>query len=272
MMSETPLDVMVRGPGDAEIIVIGGIHGDETGGVRAVKRLREADLPFQRGVAFVLANPSAIDAGTRYVNSDLNRVFPGDPGGDYEERLAAHLCEFVNGRTTLSLHGTRSEPTPFALISSMQVEELAIVQGIPVEYVVDYAGVDYGTLASCGVTIEVEVGAQGTDRAAVEAEQQARAFLQTVNALPGEPPHTEQTCFRMTEPIPKPPGTAYDVLVDNFTHIQEGTAFARVDGRPLLAEEAFYPILLSANGYADIFGFIGEYVGSSLSALTESHA
>lgn len=46
-----PLDVTVPGPGEHEIVVIGGVHGNETGGVRAVRRLREADLDLQRGVA-----------------------------------------------------------------------------------------------------------------------------------------------------------------------------------------------------------------------------
>lgn len=32
------LDVTVRGPGEPEIVVIGGVHGNETGGVRALSR------------------------------------------------------------------------------------------------------------------------------------------------------------------------------------------------------------------------------------------
>lgn len=263
----TPLNVAVRGPGEPEIIVVGGIHGDETGGVHAVRRLREADLPFQRGVALVLANESAIDAGTRFINSDLNRVFPGDPTGDHEERLAAHLCSFIHGKPTLSLHGTRSKPTPFALISSTQKRERELVGGLPVDHVVDYAGVEYGTLARCGVTVEVEVGAQGTERAAVEAEHQTRAFLQSVDALPGDPPRTDPQCYRMFDPIQKPPGDSYEVLVSNFTTVEIGDVFARVDGRPLIAEESFTPVLLSADGYPNIFGYKGRKIGETLDAI-----
>ena len=102
-----PLDVTVRGPGEPEIVVIGGVHGNETGGVRAVRRLREADLDLQRGVVFVLANPAAIDAGERYLDSDLNRVFPGDPAGDREEQLAARLCELIQDRTARSRYSVR---------------------------------------------------------------------------------------------------------------------------------------------------------------------
>ena len=145
-----PLDVTLRGPGEPEVVVIAGVHGDELSGIRAVRRLREADLDLQRGVAFVLANPAAIEAGERYLDSDLNRVFPGDPDGDREERIAARLCEFVEGRTSLSLHGTEAEPTPFALIHSAQEREFELASELPVPHVVDHWGVNEHTITTCG--------------------------------------------------------------------------------------------------------------------------
>lgn len=39
-----PLNVTVRGSGEPEVVVIGGVHGDKQSGIRAVRRLREADL------------------------------------------------------------------------------------------------------------------------------------------------------------------------------------------------------------------------------------
>ena len=78
-------DVTIRGTGEAEMVVIGGVHGDERSGIRAVRRLREADLGFRRVVVFVLTNPAAIDANERYHDADLNRVFPGDTNGNREE-------------------------------------------------------------------------------------------------------------------------------------------------------------------------------------------
>jgi hypothetical protein len=62
----------------------------------------------------------------------------------------------------------------------------------------------------------------------------------------------------MFEPLPKPPGTAYEVHVDNFEYVPAGSVYASVDGRDLIADEPFYPILVSANGYSDIFGYRGE--------------
>jgi predicted deacylase len=262
-----PPEVTVRGPGDPEVAVVGGVHGDETGGVRAVRRLRRADLDLRRGVAFVLANPAAVEAGRRYLDSDLNRAFPGDPRGDREHRLAARICDLIEDRTTLSLHDTHSQPVPFALVHRSQPEEFELASRLPVPHVVDHTGVNEGTITECGLTVEVEVGTQGTEAAAACAERQARAFLRRVGALPGGPPDAAPEYFHMFEPVPKPPDATYELYVENFERVPAGTVYARVDGQELVADEPFYPILMSACGYPDIFGYRGERLGGTLAEV-----
>ena len=85
LMDSVP-DVTTHGPGTPVVAIVGGIHGDEPSGVRAVERLRRAigrgEFDLQRGIALVVGNPPAVAAGVRYLDSDLNRSFPGDIGGD----------------------------------------------------------------------------------------------------------------------------------------------------------------------------------------------
>jgi len=265
-----PLDVTLHGPDDPEIVVIAGVHGDELSGVRAVRRLRETDLDLQRGVAFVLANPAAIEAGQRYLDSDLNRVFPGNPDGDREERIAARLCELVEDRTTLSLHGTNSEPTPFALVHSGQKEEIELASELPVPYVVDHWGINEHTITTCGLSVEVELASVDSEAVTDAAEYQARAFLQRVNALPGDPPDADPAYFHMAEPIPKPDGESYEWQVENFDRVSEGTICATVDGEDLTADEPFWPVLASAEGFEEIFGYRGYKIGESLDEVQET--
>ena len=265
-----PLDVTVRGPGAPEVAVVAGVHGDELSGIRAVRRLREADLDLRRGVAFVLANPAAIEAGERYLDSDLNRAFPGDPDGDREERIAARLCEFVSGRTSLSLHGTEAEPTPFALIHSAQEREFELASELPVPRVVDHWGVNEHTITTCGLSVEIELAAADSEETADAAEHQARAFLERVDALPGDPPDADPDYFHMGEPVPKPDGSSYEVYVENFERVSEGAVYASVDGEDLTADEPFWPLLMSADGADDIFGYRGRKIGESLADVKET--
>ncbi|WP_336344523.1 M14 family metallopeptidase [Halalkalicoccus ordinarius] len=260
----------VRGPGEPEVVVIGGVHGDERSGIRAVRRLREAELDLQRSVAFVLANPAAIEAGERYLDSDLNRVFPGDPDGDREERIAARLCEFVEGRTTLSLHATEAEPTPFALIHSSQPREFDLAARLPVPHVVDHWGVNEQTITTCGFSVEIELASEDSEEAAAAAEHQARAFLKRVDALPNEPPDADPDFFHMYEPVPKPSGTCYELYVENFERVPAGATYANVDGEDLIADEPFWPIMMSEHGSEDVFGYKGRKIGESLEEVKET--
>jgi len=265
-----PPDVTVAGPGDPEVAVVGGVHGDEPSGVRAVLRLRDTDLDLQRGVAFIIANPAAVEAGERFLDSDLNRVFPGDPDGDREHRLAAELCDLIEPLTTISIHGTHSRPEPFGLVHRSQPKEYELISKLPLPHVVDHSGVNEGTITTCGCLVEIEVGEQGTDEAAATAEHLARAFLRRVGALSGDPPDADPDFFHMTRRVPKPVGAESELHVDNFEHVPEGTVFATVDGEDLVAEEAFYPILMSEYGYAEIFGYKGRKLGESLREVQES--
>lgn len=264
-----PLDVTLRGHGEPEIVVIAGVHGDELSSIRAVRRLRETDLDLQRGVAFVLANPAAIEAGERYLDSDLNRVFPGDPDGDREERIAARLYEFVEGRTSLSLHGTEAEPTPFALIHSAQEREFELASELPVPHIIDHWGVNEHTITTCGFTVEIELTSTDSEEATKAAEYQTRAFLQRVDALPGEPPNADPDYFHMGEPVPKPDGESYELHVENFERISEGAVYATVDEEDLTADEPFWPIIMSAEGSEGIFGYQGHKIGESLEEVKE---
>jgi len=265
-----PFGVTIRGPGEPEVVVVGGVHGSEKSGVRAVRRLREADLDLQRGVAFVLANPAAIEAGERYLDSDLNRVFPGDPNGDREEQIAAHLCEFVDGRTTLSLHGTEAEPTPFALIHSADEREFELAARLPVPHVVDHWGLNEQTITTCGCSVEIELASEDSEEAAEAAEYQALAFLKRVDALPGNPPDADPDFFHMGDPVHKDDERSYELHVENFEHVSEGTVYASVDGQDLVADESFWPILMSEHGSEDLLGYKGRKIGESLEDIRDT--
>ncbi len=72
-----------------KILIIGGMHGNETLGVQLVKDLLRRPIA---GVDALYANKEAIDAEKRYTTADLNRSFPGDTQSDgYEQKRAAEL-------------------------------------------------------------------------------------------------------------------------------------------------------------------------------------
>lgn len=94
---EMPIISLRSGVGPT-LVLTAGVHGDEYEGQVALSELgRSLDLERVNGHVIIMptANGPACSAGTRNTPSDglnLNRAFPGDPGGTFTSRLA-HFIE-----------------------------------------------------------------------------------------------------------------------------------------------------------------------------------
>jgi predicted deacylase len=90
---ETELIIVISPHEGPTIMVVGGIHGDEPAGYMAAGSI--ASWAIDRGTLLVLpnANVPAISNRSRMApgDSDLNRAFPGNPGGSGAEQLAAEI-------------------------------------------------------------------------------------------------------------------------------------------------------------------------------------
>lgn len=249
------------GDGPPEVAVVGGIHGDEPCGVRAVERLVADPPPVERPVKLVVANERAIETGVRYVDTDLNRAFDDAPDG-HEARLARGLAAEIRGLTTLSLHSTQSYADPIAILNGATGTARDVVSRLPVSAVVDVSGPEGRPFAiEATPLVEAECGLQGSDEAADSAERLSRAFLAATGALSPPPESRSLPAFRLGDPVSKPPAERYEVHAENFRRVEPGETFASADGRSLVADEPFYPVLFSAEGYEEIFGYVAERAG-----------
>ncbi|MDG5776644.1 succinylglutamate desuccinylase/aspartoacylase family protein [Haloarculaceae archaeon H-GB2-1] len=264
------------GDGPPEVAVVGGIHGDEPCGVHAVETILDEEPDVDRPVAFVIANEAARANGVRYVEEDLNRSFPGEQGSDVHERaLAAELDSLIADCDTLALHSTQSYRGAFALVSGVGSYERTVCPALSVDSVVETSGFTNGRIfASAPRTVEVECGYQGSETAAENAVQLTREFLAATGVLPSASEtdiEASLPVFDLGERIPKPSGESYEVYVENFERVPAGEAFAAVDGEKLTADETFYPVLLSAYGYENQFGYAATHAESlDVSAAEQS--
>lgn len=114
------------------ICIIGCLHGNERFGEAVFDYLKTHQVEFQ-GVTAVLANESAMEAGERFIDEDLNRAFPGDSQGNNEQRIAAELTEFTKGFDyVLDLHTTSSPlKRSVAIVPNLGEAARVIIQASP---------------------------------------------------------------------------------------------------------------------------------------------
>ena len=122
-----------------KILVIGGLHGNEPLGVALVASLLRSPIS---GVDAVYGNPDAIKKSVRFVEADLNRVFPGNSNGNLEGRRAVELMERVKGYdVVLDFHNTNASNNDCGFVGDDQYETLlstAAILGLTNVVVADY--------------------------------------------------------------------------------------------------------------------------------------
>jgi hypothetical protein len=246
------MNVRTLGDGDPTLAVVACLHGDELCGKRAVDRLVDAGPSVSAPVSLVIANEPAVDAGVRYLDEDLNRAFPGDPDGDTREsRLAADLLAELDGTPVLDLHATVSQADPFALVHDLTPTTARLARATGVDRVVDVSYVA-GGLISHVPGVAVECGLKGTDEAAATASVILESVLACTGVTDGDCRESDPEVFEIFSVVE---GGDWEFLGTNFERVDEGERYARGDDGDLRAEEPFYPVLMSTDGYEDILGY-----------------
>lgn len=106
------------------LLILGAVHGNETGGTRAIERvLSELDsgaLALLRGTAtFVpITNPLAYRKRQRMGDRNLNRnLYPNAQPKDFEDRIANLLCPLLAAHDVLlDLHSFHTAGEPFVMV------------------------------------------------------------------------------------------------------------------------------------------------------------
>ena len=246
------MQVFTKGEGETEITIVGSVHGDEPAGKNAIKNFIEKEIEYRKPVKFIIANEEALEKDVRFLDTDLNRSFPGNTESEsHEERLASELMEEIKDTKVLDIHTTRSYPEPFATFTHLNDATVSMMKASGVNYGVHFPE-EAGTLHEQTTGIVVETGHQGTDQARKNAEKVIESFLSSMNAIDIERPENDNPLeiFRYFETVEGD----WEFLAENFELVEKGTVFAEKEDDVLKASEDFYPVLMSTDGYDGILG------------------
>ncbi|MFB6292461.1 MAG: succinylglutamate desuccinylase/aspartoacylase family protein [Candidatus Nanohaloarchaea archaeon] len=245
------------GQGEPRHVIVGSVHGDEPCGKNAIERFLETGIEVEKPVKFIIANEEALEEDTRFLDTDLNRSFPGDSESDsHEERLAARISEHLEGKV-LDIHSTRSYPRPFATLTYMNEGTYELARATGAENIVHFPE-ESGTLhEQVDEGLVIEVGYQGTEGASERAYGMLLNFLAARGIIDGEYELSDPAILRYYETVE---GRGYEFTGENFEPVRKGEVYARRGEEELRAEEDFYPVLMSTSGYEDKLGFKAKKV------------
>ncbi len=83
------------------VVIVGGTHGNEPAGVRAMvalhRQLKNGEIKLARGkVSLLLGNPRAYQKDQRYIDRDLNRSFGDQDSATIEGRRAVEIIKYLH--------------------------------------------------------------------------------------------------------------------------------------------------------------------------------
>ena len=204
------------------VVGIGGMHGNEPAGVRALERmlqeLRSARVPFRGSFVGFAGNRAALLRGYRYIDEDFNRAWSHErvtrlrgsrPSEDAtsEEMEQRELLEFLDVELArrrgpvvcLDLHTTSAAGTPFVVIGDTLLNRrFAFRMNAPVVLGLEER-LESTILNYLGEEGHVAVGFEGGQNDSPEAVGMHMAAIRTVLATAG--------CIRTEDlPLPKEDG------------------------------------------------------------------
>lgn len=235
-------------------------HGEETLGIKVTEKLKGeyTDL-LNDSLFFSIANKRAHSQGKRYIDADLNRVFPGKPDGNHEERLAATLVEELkNFDLVIDVHSTKSETRDTVIItktSPLITEAIRIIQP---RYVLEMRVNSDGALISHAKNgIAIEFGNNDDERVLERTTLAIRCLIDHFlmnKKTAGLGLKTEH--YQALHQVEKPAGYKLLPNVKNFALVPAGQPYATCEGMPdLMSKDNFYPVIFGQDNYETIFGF-----------------
>lgn len=235
-------------------------HGDESFGKRVADEIaRRYPQLIGKGLDIQIANEQAYKKGQRYIDDDLNRVFPGDSNGSYEERRAYELAPIISAYDlAIDVHATESGSGDMVIVTKLDKETKKVVDHLRPKYVL-YMSMrpDRSLISAAKVGIAFEMGSNEDQQTYSKTIAGIESLLSYFKLIPFKPSLAFKTrYFEVFESVPKTAGAKLTSAVKNFKRIRKDEVFAlAVDGKEIMAKKDFYPVIFGSTNYEAIFGF-----------------
>jgi len=224
------------------IAIVACVHGNEPYGLEVGKNLPSS-------CSFFIANEKALRENKRFIDTDLNRCFPGKIDGNHEEYLAYQLTKNLKSFDyVIDLHSTPQNCEMFGILTKPNKEKMRLAKLLGLKRIVimtqEYAsGKALIDVVECGISLEI--GPHQSN----EISKQALAAINNLT----EKREVENQVFEIYEVFCIIRGKISNVCMNNFQEVKKGQSIAvQEDGSQQKATFDFVPVLVGKKAYSDV--------------------
>lgn len=238
-------------------------HGNEFVGLKVASYFKKSRV--QKGLLEInVANPRAVVKKKRFIDHDLNRVFPGKKNGSYEEKLAYKMATYIKVfDLVIDIHSTESGIKSAVIITKYSSTIKSVIKSASPKYAIFMKATKSNALISGAKNgIAFEYGKDKDKKACQETISAIERILQHLKMTSSSkaPNNKSIEMYEAFGTVEKPKGFLVDRNIKNFKLVRKGTVIGRnkKTKQNIISKRAFYPILFGKNTYKTIFGFMGK--------------
>ena len=250
-----------------KILVMGSTHGHEKIGLRVIEELKKLKIDTSL-LDFEIGNPKASEQNVPFIESDLNRSFPGKEYGTYEEMRAFELSPKIKlAGLVIDIHSTNTTDLPdksMLIVTKYDENTKEIIDIIkpPKVLYMKYKS-DNALISQAKIGIAFEYG-KDTSTEVLNATLYDIAEILIHFKITDKNPYitnkqnTSTETFEVYDAFKKDFSGPFTLSknLKNFHIVNKGDVVCVADlDKQIIAEEDFIPILFGENRYTEILGF-----------------
>lgn len=227
------------------LAIITGVHGDEKLGPRSIKKI---SLPVF--CKHIVAHTKALRENTRFIETDLNRSFPGRKQGTLEEKIAYNLTRKLKKfNYVLDIHATDSPIKNTIITTRMNKKTKKLISYTPLTEIIIMPP-NFGSRTAlthhtkCGITLEYGFGKQKIN------QQTISDINQIIDALKKNKTFKlQRNIYKVTKPFTISKRFKPIKKLEEFKKITKGSILGKDEHGIIKAPFTFYPVFTSKGSY-----------------------
>ncbi len=238
-----------------QILIIGGVHGNEKTGIELVQNLQSIPI---KNIDSIIANPKAVEKNVRFLETDLNRSFGAKIKISHEEKIAKKLEKRIKKfDLILDFHNT-NDSTNCAIVCNLPNKiqiNTALYFGFDKMLIMPKSGCLIGTNAPASMSLEISE--QNSELNGDYYYQKLLNFqLEKIYCSTGEQIQIFQYCGSIKK-------ITYKRLMKKMNPIKNFLSFSEADKNHLGLEVSniYCPIFYECGAYKDNAFHIVDEIG-----------
>jgi succinylglutamate desuccinylase len=249
--------------GEKPVVLVNACtHGNEQVGARIIEILNTISITHGTLVTNI-ANKKAFSKNKRFIDQDLNRVFPGNLSGNHEEKIAHNLNPLIfEADIVIDIHSTETGIRDSIIITKLDSHTQKIIHYISPKRVL-LMSTSKGTalISSAKIGIAFEYGKDKSETTYQKTLKDIMSILAGLGMIDDRIHKKKQNTeyYKISKSFKKQQGSILQKNIKNFNLVRKGDVVAFDNNlKTIIAPCDFYPVLFGKNTYTEIFGFMGQ--------------